>query len=80
MPYILEWRDYKQEMFWYGIPYMVGYTKMTKSNKNCRCEIYIVRSTYLSFLCSPKHKLFEHVFQMTVGKLLATSKYLFQFF
>jgi hypothetical protein len=33
------------------------YTKITKYNKTCRFEIYILRFTCLSFLCSSKYKV-----------------------
>jgi hypothetical protein len=37
---------------------IVGYTKIIKSNKICRFETYILRFRCLSFLCSPKYKVF----------------------
>jgi hypothetical protein len=41
---------------------MVGYIKIIQSDKNVDLKIYILRSTRLSFLCSPKYKAFEHDF------------------
>jgi hypothetical protein len=53
---------YKYAKFYYEILYIVSYTKITKSDKICRFEIYILRSRCLLFLCSPKYKLFEQDF------------------
>jgi hypothetical protein len=48
---------YKHAKFYYEILYTVGYTKIKKSNKVCRFEIYILRSRHLPVLCSPKYKV-----------------------
>jgi hypothetical protein len=46
----------------YEILCIVGYTKITKSDKIYRFEIYILKSRHLSFLCSTKYNVFEHEF------------------
>jgi hypothetical protein len=53
---------YKYAKFYYKILCIEGYTKITKSSKIYRFEVYILRSRRLSFLCSPKYKVFEQVF------------------
>jgi hypothetical protein len=40
-------RTYKLAKFYYEILYIIGFTKITKSDKFCRLKIYIVRSTCL---------------------------------
>jgi hypothetical protein len=50
---------YKYAKFYYKILCIVGYAKITKSGKIYRFEVYILRSRRLSFLCSPKYKVFE---------------------
>jgi hypothetical protein len=50
---------YKYEKFHY---FIVGYTKITKSDKLYRFKIYILRSRWLLFLFSQEYKVFEHVF------------------
>jgi hypothetical protein len=35
---------------------------MRKSDTICRFEKYVLRSTHLSFLCSPNYNVFEHDF------------------
>jgi hypothetical protein len=58
---------YKYAKFYYKILCIMGYTKVTKSNKIDRFEIYILRSRHLSFLCRPKYKVFEHEFLYICG-------------
>jgi hypothetical protein len=58
---------YKYVKFYYEILYIVGYTKITKSDKICTFEIYILKSTCLLFLCSPKYKVFEQDFWLVGG-------------
>jgi hypothetical protein len=53
---------YKYAKFYYDFFCIVGYTKITKSDKICRFEIYILRSRRFSFLCSPKYKVFAQDF------------------
>jgi hypothetical protein len=53
---------YKYAKFYYKILCIMGYTKVTKSDKIYRFEIYILRSRHLSFFCRPKYKVFEHDF------------------
>jgi hypothetical protein len=53
---------YKYAKFYYEILCIVGYTKITKSGKIYIFEVYILRSRCLSFLCSPKYKVFEQDF------------------
>jgi hypothetical protein len=60
--YIVNDITYKQAKFHYKILYIVGYTKITNSDKNVDLKLYMLRSTYLSFLCSPKYKSLEHDF------------------
>jgi hypothetical protein len=38
---------------------IVIYIKIIKSNKIYKFKVYILRSTHLSFLCSPNYKAFE---------------------
>jgi hypothetical protein len=53
---------YKYAKFYYGLLCFVSYTKITKFDKICKFEIYILRSRCLLFLCSLKYKLFEQDF------------------
>jgi hypothetical protein len=53
--------------FYYEMICIVGYTKITKSDKICSFGIHILRSTCLSFLCSKEYKVFEHNFWTFVG-------------
>jgi hypothetical protein len=41
-----------------------GLHKMIKSGKNCRFEIYMLKSSNLLFLCSLEYKVVEHNFCM----------------
>jgi hypothetical protein len=79
---------YKYANFYYEILYIVGYIKITKSDKICRFEIYILRSRCLPFLCSPNYKVFEYDFLHICGikswlhmkiysKFFETRKYVF---
>jgi hypothetical protein len=50
------------------------YCKLHKNNKSgkiCRLEIYVLRSRHVSFLCSPKYKVFEydflHIYEINSG-------------
>jgi hypothetical protein len=52
----------RHEKFHNIILCIVIYTKIIKSNKICRFKVYILRSTYLLFLCSLNYKAFELVF------------------
>jgi hypothetical protein len=54
--------NYNHAKNYYEILFIVGYTKITKSDKIYRLEIYILRFRRLFFLCSPKYKVFEHDF------------------
>jgi hypothetical protein len=58
---------YKHAKFYYEILCIVSYTKITKSGKICRFEIYILRSRRLSFLCSLNCKVFDHDFLHVCG-------------
>jgi hypothetical protein len=49
----------RHEKFHNKILCIVIYTKITKSSKICRFKVYILRSTHLTFLCSPNYKAFE---------------------
>jgi hypothetical protein len=51
---------YKHAKFQYEIRYIMGYTKNTNYGNICRFENIYNRSTRLSFLCSPKYKVFEY--------------------
>jgi hypothetical protein len=53
---------YKYAKFYYKILCIMGYTKITNYGKIYRFEVYILRSRRLSFLCSPKYKVFEQDF------------------
>jgi hypothetical protein len=53
---------YKHANFQYEILYIMGYTKITNYGKICRFENIYDRSTCLSFLCSPKYKVFKYQF------------------
>jgi hypothetical protein len=53
---------YKYAKLYYKIRCIVGYTKITNLIKIVDLKIYVLRSTRLSFLCSPKYKVFEHDF------------------
>jgi hypothetical protein len=46
----------------------VHYKKITKTDKICIFEIYILSSRRLLFLCSPKYKIFEQDF-LHVGRI-----------
>jgi hypothetical protein len=52
---------YKHVKFqYYKIRYIMGYTKIKNYGNICRFENIYNRSTRLSFLCSPKYKIFEY--------------------
>jgi hypothetical protein len=51
---------YKYANIDYEILCIMGYTKITKSDKTYRFKIYILLSRYLLFLCSSKYNVFEH--------------------
>jgi hypothetical protein len=51
---------YKYAKLYYEILCIVGYKKITNLIKFVELKIYVPRSTRLSFLCSPKYKVFEH--------------------
>jgi hypothetical protein len=53
---------YTYAEIYYKILCIVIYTKITKSDKICGFEIYILRSRHLLFLCSPKYKVLEQDF------------------
>jgi hypothetical protein len=58
---------YNYVKFYCKILYIMGYTKITRSDKICRFEIYIHRSRRLSFLCSLKYKKVRHIFFYICG-------------
>jgi hypothetical protein len=64
----------RHEIFYYKILCIVIYTKITKSDKIRRFKVYILRSTHLSFLCSPNYNL------IFVSIFFDTQNYDFQFF
>jgi hypothetical protein len=53
---------YEHATVLYEILYIMGYTKITNYGKISRFENIYNRSTRLSFLCSPKYKVFDYEF------------------
>jgi hypothetical protein len=49
--------NYKHAKFYYVILCIASYTKISKSDKICRFEIYILKYTHLSFLCSQNQNI-----------------------
>jgi hypothetical protein len=58
---------YKYANFYYEILCIVGYTKITKSDKIYRFEVYILRSRRLPFFVAQNTKYLNNIFCMLVG-------------
>jgi hypothetical protein len=58
----------KHTKFHYKILYIMSYIKITKSHKFVDCKIYIFKSIYLLFLCSPKYNVLNTFFPYLQGK------------